>query len=207
MKILKMSLCVLAVVGFVGCGGEPPVEVSATTDETVADPVWEVVAEGSLSESQQAQLAFGRDAQSTLATGLKGALMAALDDGGPASAITICNDEALKISTAVASETGVWLGRTSQKLRNPANIAPDWTREIVSGQTAELSIHVASDGRLGVLTPIVFKAECAMCHGAVEEIDEELYASIKEAYPDDHATGFAEGDLRGWFWFEAPASS
>ena len=207
MNFVKMSLCVLAVIGIVACGAEPTVEVDVVIDEIAPDPTWEVVAEDALSESQQAQLVLGREAQGTLATGLKSALMKAIDDGGPASAITICNDEALKITTAVASETGVWLGRTSQKLRNPANIAPDWTREIVSGQTADLSIQVASDGRLGVLTPIVFKAECAMCHGAVEEIDEELYASITEAYPDDQATGFIEGDVRGWFWFEVPASS
>ncbi len=210
MKIVKtigISLCFMSIIGIIACGGEPPVEVNATVDDQVADPRWEVVGEDALSESQRAQLTLGREAQGELARGLMGALMKAMDDGGPESAISVCNDEALKITSAVASDTGIWLGRTSQKLRNPANIAPEWTREIISGPTTKLRIQVSSDGRLGVLTPISLKAECGMCHGPVENIDKELYVSISELYPEDKAIGFLEGDLRGWFWFEVPAVS
>ena len=35
-------------------------------------------------------------------------------------------------------------------------------------------------------------------------IHPDIAASIDETYPDDQATGFAEGDLRGWMWVEAP---
>ena len=38
----------------------------------------------------------------------------------------------------------------------------------------------------------------------VEGIDEGVMAAISEVYPDDQALGFVEGDLRGWFWVEAP---
>ena len=44
-----------------------------------------------------------------------------------------------------------------------------------------------------------------MCHGPREEISEEVIAKLDEYYPEDAATGFAEGDLRGWIWVEAPA--
>jgi len=206
-KTVKISLCVLFVIGIIACGSEPAVEVDATVDEPQAAPTWELVGEDALSASQQAQLALGREAQGVLAEGLMGALAEAIDEGGSMSAISVCHDEALRITTEVASEKGVWLGRTSQKLRNPANIAPDWTRDVVYGETSELSILAASDGRLGVLTPIKLKAECTMCHGTAENLDEELYAGIIELYPDDQAIGFDEGDLRGWFWFEVPASS
>ena len=43
-----------------------------------------------------------------------------------------------------------------------------------------------------------------MCRGSAGEIDEEVLAALAENYPDDQATGFIEGDLRGWFWVEAP---
>jgi hypothetical protein len=28
--------------------------------------------------------------------------------------------------------------------------------------------------------------------------------ALAARYPDDRATGFAPGDLRGWFWVEVP---
>ena len=43
-----------------------------------------------------------------------------------------------------------------------------------------------------------------MCHGAPTEIVEEIQNTLAEYYPGDQATGFKEGDLRGWFWVEAP---
>jgi hypothetical protein len=43
-----------------------------------------------------------------------------------------------------------------------------------------------------------------MCHGPVDAIDEEILAAVAENYPDDQAVGFVEGDLRGWFWVQAP---
>ena len=42
------------------------------------------------------------------------------------------------------------------------------------------------------------------CHGPVETIDDDVMAAIHEAYPEDQGVGFVEGDLRGWFWVEAP---
>ncbi len=40
-------------------------------------------------------------------------------------------------------------------------------------------------------------APCLICHG--ENIDPGLHAKIKGRYPEDEATGFKEGDLRGAF--------
>ena len=37
---------------------------------------------------------------------------------------------------------------------------------------------------------------------AMKNVKEALAAS----YPADRATGFREGDLRGWFWIEVPAA-
>jgi len=37
-----------------------------------------------------------------------------------------------------------------------------------------------------------------------EMIDDEVLAAVTATYPKDQAVGFAEGDLRGWFWVETP---
>jgi hypothetical protein len=99
---------------------------------------------------------------------------------------------------------GVKIGRTSNKLRNPANVAPEWANPYIADLAGDPTYLVGPNGELGALLPIKLKAECQMCHGPVEGIDEGVMAAISEAYPDDQAVGFVEGDLRGWFWVEAP---
>ena len=32
----------------------------------------------------------------------------------------------------------------------------------------------------------------------------EVQHALKESYPVDRAVGFAEGEVRGWFWVELP---
>ena len=44
-----------------------------------------------------------------------------------------------------------------------------------------------------------------MCHG--DNIAPEIAARIAEHYPQDRATGFSEGDLRGLIWAEVPATT
>ncbi len=83
---------------------------------------------------------------------------------------------------------------------------PEWAVELVNNQVADPTWLVGPDGRVAGLLPIQTKAECGMCHGPREEIAEEVSAKLDEFYPDDDATGFAEGDLRGWIWVEAPTS-
>ena len=43
---------------------------------------------------------------------------------------------------------------------------------------------------------------CVTCHGAKESFSPALIGALAERYPSDQAVGFAEGDLRGWFWAE-----
>jgi len=58
--------------------------------------------------------------------------------------------------------------------------------------------------RVGVVRPITVVGLCTRCHGDPASFSPELRAAISKAYPDDRATGFAEGDLRGFFWAEVP---
>jgi len=41
------------------------------------------------------------------------------------------------------------------------------------------------------------QAMCLACHG--ESLSQELQAVLHERYPEDQATGFKEGDIRGAF--------
>jgi hypothetical protein len=135
---------------------------------------------------------------------LKAALMAALPEG-PAAAIGVCQSEAPTL-TAAASSGKIRVGRTSAKLRNPANVAPAWLAPILAGYaeaTGSPAPHqtvALPDGGLGYAEPITVQPPCLMCHG--ENVDPSLTAHIAERYPTDQATGYQLGDLRGLFWVE-----
>jgi hypothetical protein len=146
-------------------------------------------------------------------TALQGALLSRLREemarGGPPAAIAVCRDEAQAITARVAKEQGLALGRTSDRLRNPANAAPAWARETVAagaGKRAAEAQQVTFDlgDRVGVLRPIGTADTCTNCHGAPSSISPEVRDVLAKAYPGDRATGFAPGDLRGWMWAEVP---
>ena len=142
---------------------------------------------------------------------LQAALLARLGEqmkaGGPASAVTVCRDEAAAITARVAREQSIALGRTSHKLRNPANAAPAWAvslvRDAAGAKAAAHGARVFDLGdRVGVLRPIGFVEMCGACHGAPDGIPAPVRGVIAAAYPQDAAVGFAPGDLRGWMWAE-----
>jgi len=138
--------------------------------------------------------------------GLQTALKAGLADG-PANAISVCKTQAPMIALN-QSVNGVRMGRSSHRLRNPANQAPAWVQPLMEGYLADHASRqpkavVLSDHRHGYVEPIVLQAVCVMCHG--QQLEPGIAAQINKLYPEDKATGFETGDLRGVFWVEYPA--
>lgn len=196
-----------AVLGFcilVLAGCSKPAPPPAETATTVEPPAWEVVLPGLMTETQKAQQELILTATNALASELMGELSAALDQDGPAGGIAVCREKAPEVAADVSGMYGVRIGRTSHLLRNPANVAPAWADPFVSDLEEDPVYLAGPGGELGALLPIRLKAECQMCHGPVETIDDEVMAAITGAYPEDQAVGFFEGDLRGWFWVEVP---
>lgn len=135
----------------------------------------------------------------------KSGLMQALQAGlaqSPTAAIAVCRTEAPQIAAGAATP-GVELGRSSHRLRNPGNAPAPWMRAIIDGYLADPADRAPrtvrlADGRHGYAEPIVMQPLCTVCHGSA--IDPDLRRSIAALYPDDRATGFEAGDLRGIFW-------
>jgi len=133
---------------------------------------------------------------------LRATLRAALAQG-PEAAITACAERAPAIA-AKHSVGGIALGRASARLRSPRNEAAPWVMQIARGGDAGEARVIALDGgRVGYTEPIEVEAPCVMCHG--REIAPEIRARIAALYPEDRATGYAVGDVRGVFWVELPA--
>ncbi|HJV89604.1 MAG TPA: DUF3365 domain-containing protein [Holophagaceae bacterium] len=149
-----------------------------------------------------ALVARAEAARSDLFARLSGRLQEVMKAKGPAAAVDVCQGEAPVLAEAVATRHGLRIGRTSWKLRNPANLAPGWAREAVAARQAEASFQSAPDGGLRALMPIRLAEGCLRCHGESAALDPEVRQAILARYPADQATGFKAGDLRGWFWVE-----
>ena len=123
---------------------------------------------------------------------------------GPTAAIDICMLNVDEISQNQAQNV-IAVGRSSHKLRNPNNVAPDWVAPIMeSYQHSERPLKPQTitlpNNHIGYVEPIMLKPLCTTCHG--EKITSNVLAHIKKRYPEDQATGFKVNDLRGVFWLE-----
>ena len=167
---------------------------------------WTELDGGALSPDQQRQRALALGARDALFGQLSNRLMTAMGDGGPAAAIDVCRDAAPQLAAEVSKAHGVTIGRTSHKLRNPKNAAPAWASSYVESKAEENVLLAAKDGRLGALLPISIQQACLGCHGDAAKLAAPVKEALAAHYPDDQATGFSRGDLRGWFWVEVPAN-
>jgi hypothetical protein len=162
---------------------------------------------GEKQEVGEADVEFAQTALKPFKLELKAALLNGLE-GGPEEAITVCGRTASDIAYRL-SRNGVEMGRTSHKLRNPKNAPSDWIdpllAEYVGGSTEPFRAVVLDRGRFGYVEPIYATGPCLMCHG--ESVTQALVERIKQHYPEDQATGFADGDFRGLFWVTMPLGS
>ena len=147
------------------------------------------------------------DAGAAFQKALQGRLAAALSQGGAAGAIEVCATEGPRIAAEVSAASDVKMGRTSDRLRNPANVPPAWARTFVllsAGEKAAAVKPLAVDlgGELGVLLPVGVKAACLGCHGPSASTQPKVKEALAARYPKDQAVGYAEGDLRGFLWVE-----
>jgi len=163
----------------------------------------------------EALTAQARGIAAKFAEKLKGELMTAMKADGPVKAIEVCNVAAPAIA-GEASTDGWTVKRTSLKLRN-AKAAPDaWEKQTLEFFEAEKAkgadvsklerAEIADAG--GVPTFRYMKAiptaaePCLACHGG--SIAEPVKAKLAQLYPQDQATGYQAGDIRGAFAISKP---
>ncbi len=156
---------------------------------------------------EAAALARADAAAMRLASTLKARVVEEMGKGGPVAAVKVCNAEAPALAAQIQAETGVTLGRSSLRLRNPANGGPDWVRAWLDQQGERPAAGVApvstvADGKARVIKPIAVEAPCLACHGAPEALAPDVRTELAQRYPADTATGYALGDLRGALWAE-----
>ncbi|MCB9989577.1 MAG: DUF3365 domain-containing protein [Rhodospirillales bacterium] len=169
---------------------------------------------GLLSAIAQEDDDYGAQAQAltrTFSGELKEALMTALTDEGPVQALEVCHERAAPIAMGAAADTGWTLRRTALKTRNPDNKPNGWEGQVLekfeqqkaAGVPVEDLEMIGLDGNLVRYMKAIPTADmCLICHGS--DIAPEITESLMKLYPEDEATGFAVGDIRGAFTLSKP---
>ncbi len=137
---------------------------------------------------------------------LIGKLKRALGDGGPVTAINVCNIEAPKIATGLSENHNWSVGRTSLKTRNSDNNPDAWEKNVLEmfeqrsqkGEAiSEFEYYEETAQGFRYMKAIPTKGLCLTCHG--ETLSEPVKEALLKYYPNDMATGYNVGDIRGAF--------
>ena len=198
--MIRASALVPLLAALAACSSTPPPAPAATAPASVPAP------------RERAQAAAKE-----FSTTLKAALSAQMAQGGTVAAIGFCHDEAPKIAAQVGATHGVRLGRVAVdgRTRNPANAASAWQAEGLAAFKAQVAVgtppaelvRVAEAGlpdgvAVRMMRGIAVEPVCLACHG--KALSPETATALRRHYPDDAATGFDAGDLRGALWVEVP---
>jgi len=194
---------------------------AAKPEATPAETTTETKAAAPVEEKVLTDVDYSNDAAlakaSIMALGgsLKGELVKAMQAGGPIAAIPVCHEKAPAIAQQVSTEKGVTVSRTSLKPRNPDNAATAWQQTVLEDfearkakgedpQKMAYSAVVESAGKkeFRFMKAIPTGGLCLNCHGAT--VQPEVLTKIKALYPEDKATGYVVGDLRGAFVVTKP---
>lgn len=132
-------------------------------------------------------------------------LMKAISEGGPVNALEFCNISAHPLTDSMATALKAHITRVTDQPRNPDNAANDSQLTYIASAKQKLAAGKKVDPELSVIDgmvtgyyPIITNQMCMQCHGSeIEQIDKNTLAKISELYPDDEATGYGVGELRG----------
>jgi len=166
-----------------------------------------------LPEGVNAELAQStRGIANDLLNQLGAKLKASMSTDGPVGAVSVCKEVAPAIAKDLSAKNQAQVTRVGTRVRNPAMGVPnawqkaaltDFEQRLANGEKpADIehwSVGTAADGRreLRYAKAIAVQPMCVTCHGSKDDIPAPLAEKIRTEYPDDQATGYSVGKLRG----------
>lgn len=156
------------------------------------------------------EVAQARELVKIFGSDLKSVLKTTMGTAGPIKALEVCHVQAGPIADKNSASSTWDIARTSLKVRNENN-APDafelavlqqFEQRKAAGEslkTMEYAETVQANGKTlyRYMKPIPTAGLCLACHGST--LADDVSTKINELYPNDTATGFAAGDIRGAF--------
>lgn len=204
------KLLVLVLASTLACKSKSPDPEPTNSEQSAVAAEPEPPSDAAMQRARAMTKAFASELQSTL--------LAAIESGGPAHAISVCKHDAPRIAAEQASE-GWTLRRTALRVRNPDNSPSAWQQTVLERWQSQLEAGEVSDpaalewaelvdgsdgAELRYMRAIPLGGVCMACHGPADQLLPEVAAAIAEHYPEDQATGFRVGELRGAFVVTGP---
>jgi hypothetical protein len=152
---------------------------------------------------------------STFVSQMKPLLKGSVAERGPADAIDVCAVEAPLLADKIASESGWKVSRVSAKPRNSSRGVPDaWERQVLENFDARqaageppntINFGELVDGEYRYMQAQGVEPVCLLCHG--NTIAPNVLQALERHYPDDRATGYDPGEIRGAISLRKPPGS
>ncbi|MFB3784991.1 MAG: DUF3365 domain-containing protein [bacterium] len=141
-------------------------------------------------------------------TTLRSELHQAIQEHGPAGAISICKGISPRMEQRFAAEYPelIRLRRISLKTRNPQTHTPtpeekQWLLSAQEAMRENKTVDpglIVTRGKTTVLFPITINDPvCLLCHGDPQTMMKEVKTALRTHYPQDQATAYQLGDFRG----------
>ena len=175
-------------------------------------------AQAPASQAEASWVADARKVSMSVPPKLLAVLQEEIARGGPEGAILVCRDQAPQLARAASLESGWTVRRVSLRNRNPKAVPDAWERagledfdrRAAAGEppgALEVAAVVVVDGKptQRYLRALPTAALCTQCHGPADKLSPAVVAQLKALYPDDRATGYQVGDIRGAMTLKKPA--
>lgn len=139
-------------------------------------------------------------------------LRGTMSSEGPIAAVGVCKETAPAIAKRLSEQHAAQVGRVGTRARNAKTGVPNaWQREALTEFDARIAqgekpaameywkvVETGNGQReLHYAKAIVTQPLCVSCHGNTEDIPAPLLEKIRAEYPQDQATGYSAGKLRG----------
>lgn len=162
--------------------------------------------------AEAARIQKARDVVQTLSDRFRVELTGALKgSGGAMGAIGVCQTTAPELIATAADESSFEISRVALRIRNPDNAPDAWEEgvmktfqkqakdgaDVAKLEFSEIVVTPEGDKLFRYMKAIPTAEMCLACHGT--DIKTDVKAEIQRTYPDDKATGFKLGELRGAF--------
>lgn len=139
-------------------------------------------------------------------------LKAAVSTDGPLAAVSVCKEVAPSLASTLSAQHGLQITRVGTRVRNSKIGIPNaWQKEALAKfeerlqqgeKPADLEYwqvakNSSGQSELHYAKAIMVQPQCLACHGTVQDISAPMAEKIKQEYPEDQATGYSVGKLRG----------
>ena len=159
-----------------------------------------------------------REATQPLLSKVVGTVKESLNQSTPHETVDVCRDKLPGLVKEAREKTGWNIRRVSLKTRNAekgtpdaweARMLADFDRRAAAGEKRETleigEIMQTPEGRIfRYMKALPVQETCLNCHGESAKLTPELKEKLTTLYPNDQATGYQLGQIRGALTVKRP---